>query len=156
MTDDKPRIEFNWVQASAASLAAVTSAVLLSTFGITVLIACLVASQVLSALVANPMAARVVEERIAAPLKGAAPARPISAVFEASSDDAGVAEKFLYSTKVGTAVEKMSGEGVTERVRVRAWYVVRRCASACPAASRGRRKPGSGSSSMWASAACRC
>lgn len=34
MTDDKPRIEFNWVQASAASLAAVTSAVLLSTFGV--------------------------------------------------------------------------------------------------------------------------
>lgn len=34
MDDDKPRIEFNWVQASAASLAAVTSAVLLSTFGV--------------------------------------------------------------------------------------------------------------------------
>lgn len=34
MNDDKPRIEFNWVQASAASLAAVTSAVLLSTFGV--------------------------------------------------------------------------------------------------------------------------
>lgn len=34
MTDDKPRIELNWVQASAASLAAVTSAVLLSTFGV--------------------------------------------------------------------------------------------------------------------------
>jgi hypothetical protein len=34
MTEDKPRIELNWVQALAAPLAAVTSAVLLSTFGV--------------------------------------------------------------------------------------------------------------------------
>ena len=34
MTEEKPRIEFNWVQASAGSLAAVTSAVLLSTVGV--------------------------------------------------------------------------------------------------------------------------
>lgn len=34
MTDDKPRIELNWVQALAAPLAAVTSAVILSTFGV--------------------------------------------------------------------------------------------------------------------------
>jgi hypothetical protein len=33
-TDDKPRIELNWIQALAAPLAAVTSAVLLSTFGV--------------------------------------------------------------------------------------------------------------------------
>jgi hypothetical protein len=32
--DDKPRIELNWIQALAAPLAAVTSAVLLSTFGV--------------------------------------------------------------------------------------------------------------------------
>jgi hypothetical protein len=32
--DDKPRIELNWIQAMAAPLAAVTSAVLLSTFGV--------------------------------------------------------------------------------------------------------------------------
>jgi hypothetical protein len=32
--DDRPRIELNWVQALAAPLAAVTSAVLLSTFGV--------------------------------------------------------------------------------------------------------------------------
>lgn len=34
MTEEKPRIEFNWIQASAGSLAAVTSAVLLSTVGV--------------------------------------------------------------------------------------------------------------------------
>jgi hypothetical protein len=34
MTDDKPRLELNWVQTLAAPLAAVTSAVLLSTFGV--------------------------------------------------------------------------------------------------------------------------
>lgn len=34
MTDDKPRIEINWVQAAAGALAAVTSAVLLSTVGV--------------------------------------------------------------------------------------------------------------------------
>lgn len=34
MTEEKPRIEFNWIQASAGSLAAVSSAVLLSTVGV--------------------------------------------------------------------------------------------------------------------------
>ncbi len=34
MSDEKPRIELNWVQAVAGPLAAVTSAVLLSTFGV--------------------------------------------------------------------------------------------------------------------------
>jgi hypothetical protein len=33
--------------------------------------------------------------------------------------EVGVPEQFLHSTKIGTAIQEMSGEGVAERVRMR-------------------------------------
>ena len=51
-------------------------------------------------------------------LEHASQALPAHVGVELGRGEVGVAEKFLYSTKVGTAVQKMSGERVPEGVRI--------------------------------------